>query len=311
MNVPAALSSEALFAKSQVYMQRALARKDGGDLDEYQLWASLALELLGKSVLAALHPSLVADPQSWESLFAAAGKVVSTDVKTITAKTLFLRLGHMSPRFDKTVAGFCDAIAQRRNAELHSGEAPFRAMRLEAWQDRFWHAAEVILSMRDQNLEAWLGADQAAAPQVVLAHAAAALADAVRVRIDDARIAFGTRSSSDRKRALADLAGKTAIHFTDLFDRPGDGVWRHECPACRGQAFATGEAVSEEIVDQGADRDWAWETVERTYSPEEFHCPACELHLSGFAELEAGGLSDEHIEEEERELEYEPEYGND
>ena len=311
MSVPAALSSDALFAKSQVYMQRALARKDGGDLDEYQLWASLALELLGKSVLAALHPSLVADPQSWESLFAAAGKVVSTDVKTITAKTLFLRLGHMSPRFDKTVAGFCDAIAQRRNAELHSGEAPFRTMRLDAWQDRFWHATDVILSMREQNLEAWLGADQAAAPQAILVHAAAALADAIRIRVSDAGTAFGGRSSSDRTRTLAELAAKTSIHFTELFDAPADGVWREVCPACTGQAFVTGESVSEEITDQGEDRDWAWETVERTYSPEEFHCPACELRLHGFAELEAAGLGEEHVEEEEREMEYEPEYGND
>jgi len=31
-------------------------RTVSGDLDEYQLWASLALELLGKAALARIHP---------------------------------------------------------------------------------------------------------------------------------------------------------------------------------------------------------------------------------------------------------------
>ena len=61
-------------------------------MGEYQLWASLALELLGKFALAQIHPCLVADPQSSVSLFAAAGVNIGTDVKTISAKTVFERL---------------------------------------------------------------------------------------------------------------------------------------------------------------------------------------------------------------------------
>jgi hypothetical protein len=45
-NVFIAISGDALHAKSKVYIGRALARKADSDLDEYQLWASLALELL-------------------------------------------------------------------------------------------------------------------------------------------------------------------------------------------------------------------------------------------------------------------------
>jgi hypothetical protein len=80
-----AISGEALHAKSKVYIGRALARKGSSDLDEYRLWASLALELLGKAALARKHPSLVVDPTHWQSMFVAAGINVTTDVKTITA----------------------------------------------------------------------------------------------------------------------------------------------------------------------------------------------------------------------------------
>jgi hypothetical protein len=56
-----ALSAEALSGKSRAYIARALAAKGRNDMGEYQLWASLALELLGKSALAGIHPCLVAD----------------------------------------------------------------------------------------------------------------------------------------------------------------------------------------------------------------------------------------------------------
>jgi hypothetical protein len=59
--VPAAITEQGLLAKSRVYIQRAFRAKQANDLDEYQLWASLALELLGKAVLASIHPSLVVD----------------------------------------------------------------------------------------------------------------------------------------------------------------------------------------------------------------------------------------------------------
>lgn len=114
-------------------------------LDEYQLLASLALELLGKAALARKYPSLVVDPTHWQSMFVAAGVNVTTDVKTITAKALFERLTHLVPRFDKTIQKFCQDIAERRNAELHSADLPFRTMRLDAWEARYWHAYDTIL----------------------------------------------------------------------------------------------------------------------------------------------------------------------
>ena len=152
-----AINGDALHAKSKVYINRALSKKGARDLDEYQLWASLALELLGKAALARKHPSLVVDPNHWQSMFVAAGINVTTDVKTIAAKTLFERLVHLVPRFDKTLQKFCQEIAERRNAELHSADLPFRTMRLEAWEARYWHACDTILYQMDFRWSNGLG----------------------------------------------------------------------------------------------------------------------------------------------------------
>lgn len=49
--VTPALSAEALWGKSKKYIARALAAKGRGDMGECQLWASLALELLGRELI--------------------------------------------------------------------------------------------------------------------------------------------------------------------------------------------------------------------------------------------------------------------
>ena len=61
--------------------------KNTKDIDEYQLWASLALELLGKAALARIHPSLIADPNHQISLFAASGVLPALSEEAIFAKS--------------------------------------------------------------------------------------------------------------------------------------------------------------------------------------------------------------------------------
>lgn len=63
IDINTAISEEALLGKSRAYIAKALRRKGEQDLEEYQLWASLALELLGKAALAHRHPCLVVDPR--------------------------------------------------------------------------------------------------------------------------------------------------------------------------------------------------------------------------------------------------------
>lgn len=306
-----ALDHDALFNKAKIYIGKALIRKEAGDTDEYQLWASLALELLGKAALAKIHPSLIVDPTHYESLFAASGINISTDIKTITAKTLFERLRHVIIAFDESVKKFCTGISLRRNAELHSGETPFRTMRLEAWEAQFWHASQTILEYMEATLENWLGASQAEAPKAILKHAAEAKRQAVTIRIQRAKETFEARKKADREASLREAENRSAFHYKSLFTLVSDHEWECPCPACGGKAFLAGVQVDEDILDTYGDEDGAWEQVETSYAAEQFRCPVCDLFLDGSDEVEYAGLDTEHSETEEREMQYEPEYGND
>jgi hypothetical protein len=309
-NVFIAINGDALHSKSKIYIGRALARKGGGDLDEYQLWASLALELLGKAALAREHPSLVVDPTHWQSMFVAAGIKVTTDVKTIAAKTLFQRLVHLVPRFDTKVQEFCGEIAERRNAELHSADLPFKTMRLDAWEARYWHACDTILNHMGSSLEQWLGAADAQAPRQVLDEASKALEAAVRLRVEAAKKKFEELKKPERERLATEARLREPEQQAGLFKGRYDEIWIDACPACKCRAFMTGEQTAEDISEE-RDEYAIWEIVDREFVGEEFRCPTCDLTLIGNDEIDAAGLNYIHEDRQEREMEYEPDYGND
>ncbi|WP_316185818.1 MULTISPECIES: hypothetical protein [unclassified Bradyrhizobium] len=309
--IVAALSADALMGKSQAYIGRALAAKAVGSMGEYQLWASLALELVGKAALAKIHPCLVADPNSYVSLFAAAGMNVSPDIKTIIAKTLFERLAHVSKRFDEKTKKFCTNMSEKRNAELHSGEAPFEGVVASSWEGRYWHTAEMILEACGSSIESWLGADNAKAPKALLAEYTHATKQAATIRVETAADAFNARTKKEREEAHARAAAVDVWKMRPSFRLDADHIWEAVCPACKTRSFLAGVHYDEEVsADENGDDPYE-ELVDVSYVAEEFLCPSCGLHLDSRDAIEAAGLEVDHVETEARQREYEPDYGND
>lgn len=313
-----ALQRDALYAKSQVYIRRGLRAQADNDTEEYQLWASLALELLGKAALSKVHPALIADPQHYQSLFAACGRQLSPDIKTITAKTLFERLRHIEKAFDSRHQKFCEQMAIRRNAELHSGESPFSGMSAEAWEREYWGAVETVLSMQDETLESWLGAEDSKAPARIVEQAEAALQWMVKHRVIRCKEDF-EKANQDPKRREAIIGDSKMLRWNDL---TWEGSSRQECPACRSAGFVGGTLWNEEVVETepasyetdeygGEHVSAPIETVEKTYNIEVFECPICKFHLYGTKEIAAAELPEDFTEKEYREMEFGEDYGND
>ena len=313
-----ALDRDALYAKSQVYIRRGLRAQADKDTEEYQLWASLALELLGKAALAKVHPALVADPTHYQSLFAACGRQLSPDIKTIGAKTLFERLSHIEKGFDARHQKFCEQMALRRNAELHSGESPFSGMSAEAWEREFWGAMEIVLAIQDENLESWLGAEESKAPAKIIEQANEAARWAVQHRISRCKEGF-ERKYQDPKQREKIIEESQQLQWKE---ENWDAIERERCPACNSSGFLGGTEWHEQVIDTEGpidlydeNGDWCgdppMETVEKSFNVEVFECPSCGLHLYGVKEIAAAELSDEFTLTEDRVREFEPDYGND
>jgi hypothetical protein len=312
------LEPDALYAKSQVYIQRGLRAQAHKEKEEYQLWASLSLELLGKAALAKVHPALVADPIHYQSLFAACGRQLSPDIKTINAKTLFERLRHLEKAFDSRHQEFCEQMAIKRNAELHSGESPFSGIPSDNWEKEFWVTIETILSMQDQTIESWLGVEDSKAPAKIIEKAVQAIDWVVKRRMENCKAAFQKKNKDSQRHPVTSGVPKK-VRWSD---HNTDTVSNCNCPACGSKGVLNGSLWSEKIVStspgwkdpddlEDVYIDPPLETVEKYYVAEEFHCIECGLSLYGTKEIAAAGILEEYTMTEDRVMEFGEEYGND
>lgn len=310
-----AFSHEALYAKSQLFISRGYSAKEASRDDEYQLWASLALELLAKSTLSNFHPALIADPQHSQSIFAACGFGKTVDVKTITASTLYKRLSTMSKQFDHRVKTFCEQIALRRNSEIHSGDSPFSGMNSKSWENHFWHAVHTLLAMQNRDISDWLSAEEAGKAKKLLEEAEKARGMAIVARIENHKKEFESayKTKEDRDNAIDGSKQISPWSNPKKFSQNIDHFENEECLACCSRAIVGGIFWDEEVVDQDYHNgDYPpTESVDKYFTVEEFWCPICNLRLDGKAEIDTTGLPEEFIVSEEREIEFEPEYGND
>jgi hypothetical protein len=181
-------------------------------------------------------------------------------------------------------------------------------MRLEVWEGRYWHAAQIILNVLNSSLEEWLGAAQARAPKELVEEVANATVEAAKGRVEQAKEHFAKRPKKERMKAIEESKAKHSYHYPNLFNLSSDSEWEVECPACAGRAFLAGVRYGEQILDTASDEEE--EVVATLYSAEELRCPVCDLHLDSREEIEAVGLEADHEEIESRERQYGPEYGN-
>ncbi|WP_447902986.1 hypothetical protein [Pseudomonas serbica] len=320
--VPPAISEEALLGKSRLYASRALQAKASKDSEVYQIWAALALELLGKAQLAGIHPCLVVETDNTNSLLEACGVETDTKVKTISANVVFARLKHTVEKFGTPHAKACELISSRRNSELHSGQAAFAGMIDHDWEGQFWSTSQLILASMGLELEDWVGSESKI-PTALAKDFHTIKVQAAKQSIANARATFekpddlpGSSQQKQKKRTLKDI---TALRehsqsfnwwaYRETFRYLLDSYWDVLCPACQCKGFLGGDRVHEEVIEQ--DHESGYETVERYFTPVEFYCPTCDLRLDGTEAMKAADFEEEYTELVEREIEYEPDYGND
>ena len=310
---PVAVAHEMLLAKSRLMAKRSVDAKQSGMDTECQLWAAGALELLAKAQLSGIHPSLVVEAENTNSLLEACGIPTRTKVRTINASVAYARLNHTVPHFSTPVMEGCKKLADRRNAELHSGEAACAAMPFGAWEGDFWNTADLILKSMDMDLQEWLGADSKAPKALLKAHRQAEI-NAAKQRVIHHSSEFKKTESGklgrDKFKLFKAQTLQRSVDHKD-FHYLYSQIWRHECPSCKTWGAAAGDMTWEDKAEDQDEADYGYEIIERGFSPSEFFCPTCGLSLVGDAAVNAAGINEEFIETQEVEIKYEPDYGND
>lgn len=279
-NISDAASRGTLYTKSSRYIGRAFKMKEAGDLDAYHLFASVALELLGKAALAHSHPCLVVAHKHRELIFMDADNSAAASVRTVSAWDTYRSLERIVPEFDQMKVEFCNEVASRRNAEIHSGESPFIDIHLDDMEGKLSSAFDVLLKYLGSSQKFWIeGKDHGFFLQFPEQVDSSAFAT-VGVVMDAARNNFQKKKNADQKRLLESAKKMDTKSISSRFKRTYDKIWKCKCTACGSAAFAAGNQSDERTIDAPNDIDANLEeVVVRTFSAEEFVCPSCNLEL--------------------------------
>ena len=268
-------SAESLFCKAQLYVERMETHT--ADDWQFGFWSTLTLEILARAALAHISPVLLAQENNWRHLYyALTGNHITTKYipRSVATGKVLSRLKELVPNFNDEIYSFCVQHAERRNAELHSGDLPFEVLETSEWISKFYVACNVLLESMNRTLS-----------------------DLVS-NVEDVHELI-RELSDDTSTAVRDdiMAHKTVWFNKDKHDqdeasrRATTWATRHkghrvECPACKSPAVVQGTPTGPVTTELDGD-----ELIQRqAMLPSIFECTACGLKISGISKLMAVGL---------------------
>lgn len=298
-----------LWAKARVFINRAMDPEPTRSFDEQALWASLALELLGKAALAKVSPLLIAEPtEDGANVLIAVGLIEGTAKFTsVRASTVFKRCGKAFRPFNAATAM---TIADARNEYLHGAGVGIAPLDPDKWWPRFWALASILLDAQDRDLDEFVGSERVATAQKHLdqnaknvEHRVESLLNRAQQRLSQAK--SGTLPAKIQAEWSTSINHSAGLSYSTLAD----------CPACDAQGTLEGDDGSNMSYEYERDGDeddpfamsfWANVDVPSDY----FSCPTCHLVLDGYDLIVQAGLPD-HFTVIDDDPPLEEEYGND
>jgi hypothetical protein len=306
---------EPLWDKTRLFAARASTVEQEGSL--FPFWSILALELLGRAVLANVHPTLLADPQSPDNLLYACGLGQVRKPKSVPATTVFSRCVKVVDDFTEADMKSSLGLVDLRNSELHSGATPFEGLRTAAWLAEYYRLCNLLLAPLGKSLRDLFGEEQGQAAETMISGAAEQLVAEVNEYVASVRRAFrvlATQEMADRRETGAQwIKEMRAAAYT-----PSAMGRVISCPACASEAWVGGELVR--LAEPVAEEDAIVQEVVKI--PTDLECRVCGLALAGHGRLHAiglgglftGQLAEDPVSYFQIEFDpaeyYEPDYGN-
>jgi len=273
-----------LWAKAKVFFERAFTQDR--DNPEFGLWCSLGLELLARAALASVSPTLLAKPDNnHRYLLHALGRGSQRDRRASLESTQVLQLCRtLFKEFTEDDYASALALLNRRNEELHSGANTFADYPSGQWLAGFYRTCRNLCVAIGETLDGLFGYEEAKAAQEALVENE----DDVKQRVNS-RIAAHAKMFREKDPEERDAAKAKAETVGAELARQ-----RHHrvtCPACKCTATVQGTPFGKEIVRQ----DIGQIIIRQAVNPSSFACPACDLRLSGYAELSVAGVGNQYM----------------
>ena len=213
-----------LWAKARLFFERAF--DEPRDEPTFGLWCSLGLEMLARSALASISPTLLAkDDHNHKYLLYALNRTSERKPQSITATQLFNLCKTLFPDFTEDDVKAAEALINRRNEELHSGAAAFEEYPSSQWLTGFYRACNLLSTAMGESLTSLFGEEEAKFAEVMLAENRKNVKSRVLSAIADHKKAFEAKQPPEKEAARAE-AIKLGLELSTQQHH------RVTCPAC-------------------------------------------------------------------------------
>jgi hypothetical protein len=276
---------DALWLKAKLFLNRAMDEEEARSFDECALWATLALELLGKSALARTSPVLIAEPtEDGTNLLIATGLLQGdAQFSSVRAKTVFLRCQRAFRPFSAEEAL---KLASARNEYLHGATPGFTSIPGEAWWPIFWRQAIILNNAAARDLADLVGPEREPLVETYLVRNRKNIEHRTEMLIAQAK----TRLA---QYLAGTLPARIARQWSPGLDRSA-GLGRRQqspCPACDQSGLVEGDEVHDRAIESHQVEEDEWEQiVTLNVYADYFSCANCGLVLDRADLIEQAGI---------------------
>jgi hypothetical protein len=274
---------EPLFTKSKLFFEK------GFDEDKespfFGLWCAMGLELLTRSAVASVSPTLLADPDpSHQNLLHALnlGSLKSKRKSLITVQVLSL-CQTLITEFTEYHFKISSAIINQRNEELHTGSAAFDDYPTSQWIGGFYKCCKILSEFQGESLNSLLGDEIEKEANIILTEVQEEVIGKTNSLVAAHKKVFENKTTEDQ----INLKVESEKNSEKLAYR---GHHKVDCPSCDSLATIIGEPYGKDNIEAKDDAI----IVRQSILPTKFHCIACELKINGYNALTAANLSNHY-----------------
>lgn len=272
-------------AKSAVH--DALLAYEEEDDRTFLLNAAISAELLGKTLLSSIHPSLIVSPNSFDSLLHVCGASRHTttppsEIRTIGGKDVVNRCCQIVPTLKEYRTSLL-LLSDIRNGLVHLGRYELSVQKKIEVQ--YFKYLLAMLNELGVTPEDFLERFEDTINSIVEESVSQSEIKVSRL-IHDAKTYYEERFDGVDP-AIKEMTIRNIVENIWLFEYEEERV---ECPACGNFAVVKGHSEFKEWdVEEDDEGIPNWFPIVELFT-DEFECRACRLKLEGSEELDAAGI---------------------
>ena len=274
---------EPLFSKAKLFFEKAYEE----DKEEiyFGLYCALGLELLARSAVSHVSPTLLAEPDKDHQNLLHALNLGSakSQRKSIGIVQVLLLCQHLITEFTESNFISAKAIVNRRNEEVHSGAAAFDEYPTQKWIAGFYKCCKLLSEFQGESLNSLFGDEIQKEAELILEEVEEEVIGKTKSSIAAHKKVFENKDP-DSQAELKATAEKTGASLAYK------GYHRVKCPACGCQGAVFGEPYGKQKVEHTDDKI----VVRQSILPTKYNCTACELKLTGYNTLKAADIANHY-----------------